>query len=290
MGEGETKETIVSTKKSLDTLVTDIYALFQNPPKHLDEVALDEFLGTIRSSIIDAFTEKDKTFYLRPSNYGKPCARSLWYGKHSTKPHEPLSSPTLIKFLYGHILEALVIFLSKQAGHEVTHLQKRVEHKGLKGSLDCYIDGVLVDVKSASSFSFEKFAKGELAERDSFGYLPQIAFYAKAEGVKDTAFVAIDKTLGKICVYKPEKLPSVDDRIDYLKEALLDGDEPPPKAFTDIPDGKSGNRKLGVECSYCGYKTTCWPKVRTFLYASGPRFLNYVAKTPNVMEALNNDG
>lgn len=59
-----------------------------------------------------------------------------------------------------------------------------------------------------------------------------------------------------------------------------------------MEDGAYGNRKLGVECSYCPFKVDCWQDVndgsglRKFIYSSGPRWLTVVKKEPNVMEDL----
>jgi DNA-binding Lrp family transcriptional regulator len=51
-----------------------------------------------------------------------------------------------------------------------------------------------------------------------------------------------------------------------------------------VPDGKSGNQKLAVGCSYCQYKHVCWSGLRTFLYSSGPRYLTEVVNEPKVQE------
>ena len=66
-----------------------------------------------------------------------------------------LAPSTRIKFLYGHILEDLLILLSRVAGHTVTEEQKQVDVEGIKGHQDCKIDGELVDCKSASGFVFK---------------------------------------------------------------------------------------------------------------------------------------
>ena len=44
--------------------------------------------------------------------------------------------------------------------------------------MDCKIDGIVTDVKSASSFGFKKFKDGQLAIDDPFGYIDQIKAYA----------------------------------------------------------------------------------------------------------------
>ena len=70
-----------------------------------------------------------------------------------------------------------------------------------------------------------------------------------------------------------------------MKE-LADPDTPiPERCYPDIPDGKSGNMKLSVPCSYCSFKEHCWPELRTFIYSNGPRYLTKVVRTPDVYEA-----
>ena len=56
----------------------------------------------------------------------------------------------------------------------------------------------------------------------------------------------------------------------------------PNRAFSDVPDGKSGNMKLGTQCSYCEFKKVCWPDLKTYIYSSGPRYLTKVVREPKV--------
>jgi len=59
-----------------------------------------------------------------------------------------------------------------------------------------------------------------------------------------------------------------------------------------VPEGKSGNMKLGVNCSYCPHKVTCWDDanngdgLRLFLYSNGPMWLTEVQKEPKVQEII----
>ena len=108
------------------------------------------------------------------SNIGKP-ERQLWYEMKSNPREVAISAPTMIKFLYGHILERVVLFLTELSGHEVTDEQKEVKVEGVVGHMDCKIDGEVVDIKSASNFAFKKFSEGTLPENDVFGYLSQLA-------------------------------------------------------------------------------------------------------------------
>jgi hypothetical protein len=46
----------------------------------------------------------------------------------------------LLNFLYGHILEEVLLLLVELAGHKATDKQKQVNLNGVKGHIDCKID------------------------------------------------------------------------------------------------------------------------------------------------------
>ena len=73
------------------------------------------------------------------------------------------------------------------------------------------------------------------------------------------------------------------DRIKHVKK-LVELPTPPEVCYESIADGKSGNQKLAVGCSYCSYKKQCWPAVRGFAYSTDPRFLVEVVNEPKVPE------
>jgi len=282
--------------KKIDTLVEDIYNLFE--PENDIEISeeevdkhLDSFTKSIKETMKNILNEKPRERRnLRLSAIGKP-ARQLWYDKNTKETPEPLQPHTRIKFLYGHLLEDLLIVLSRIAGHEVTEQQKEVNVNGIKGHQDCMIDGVLVDCKSASGRSFEKFSQKKLYSDDPFGYIAQISAYAEGNGVDEAAFLAIDKQNGNICLTPVHSLEMINakERIDYLKGAM-DKTNPPDRCYDDVPDGASGNRKLAFGCFYCEHKRTCWSDanegkgLRVFNYANGNRYLTQVKKAPNVEE------
>lgn len=226
------------------------------------------------------------------SNIGKG-ARQLWYDSRYGK-EEDLPPATVFKFIYGDIIESLLLFLAGLSGHNVTHRQAEVEVEGIKGHIDADIDGVTVDAKSASTYSFRKFADSSLIEDDPFGYLEQLAGYCEARDT-DGAFLAADKQNGHIA-YMPvsrEELKAIVDipeRIKFVKQSVGSEAEPD-RCYEDKPEGESGNRVLGVNCSYCSHKFRCWADsngglgLRTFLYSNGPKFLTTVKKEPKVREA-----
>jgi len=230
---------------------------------------------------------------LRASNLGTPCERKLWYHVNSSTEPEPLPASTLNKFIFGDLAESYLLGLCKAAGHDVTGLQDTVDVGGIRGSRDCVIDGMLFDVKSASSNSFRKFAEGRLREDDPFGYISQLSTYLKGSQSDPlvtyktkAGFLAIDKQFGHIAVdiYDlTEELDTKDKEVERKKEVVT-WNEPPDRPYEHVPDGKSGNMKLPTFCSYCEWRNTCWPGLRTFIYSHGPRYLTHVEYTPNVKE------
>jgi hypothetical protein len=288
--------------KTLDTLVEDIFTLFDENQHHEPS---EENLKLLGQNIIDimklrlAKRDEDREA-LRFSSLGKKD-RQLWYMEHAKDKAEPMSSKTFFKFLYGDLLEQLLLFLAREAGHDVTREQEELEVGGVKGHIDAVIDGVVVDVKSASPYSFKKFKDGRLFDDDPFGYIGQISGYAETlTPGQGAAFLVADKVHGDIhlmkiagettAAYKPAE------RIDHLKEVLA-SDVEPPRCYEDVKDGESGNRKLGLNCSYCPFKQHCWRDanggegLRTFLYYDGPRFLTNVARrpAPHIKEITNNE-
>ena len=270
--------------KTIDTLVKDIYDMIDDGDIDVNVEALRQFGEECQNAVYGMLKRNnDRRGSIRLSSMGQPCSRKQWY-EHNDAPREPLQPHTRIKFVFGHIIEARVLLLAKEAGHTVTDEQKEVEVDGVVGHMDAKIDGVVVDVKSASSAAFKKFKDGTLnSENDSFGYLTQISAYLEAEGEHEGAFLAMDKQLGKLALMPVTKKLGVSYEINARKEVVL-SDTVPERAFYPVPDGVSGNMKLPVNCSYCDFKHSCFPGVRTFAYGNGPRYLTTVAVLPKVPE------
>jgi len=188
----------------------------------------------------------------------------------------------------------MLLFLTRAAGHEVTDEQKKCEVNGITGSMDCKIDGVVTDVKSVSTFGFRKFKDGSMAYDDPFGYVAQIKGYANSEGATKFGWLAMDKQNGHLTylMYDEEDTQApvhekigydIGEHVDHVKQMVLQP-EPPEHCHQPKEDGKSGNMKLDIGCSYCSYKKNCWPGVRAFAYSAGPRYLVEVFNEPKVQE------
>lgn len=282
--------------KTIDTLVSDIQELFQG---HGFSDALDKFSVDLGETFKQRFKEygESRKATLRLSNYGKPL-RQLYYELHDT-PREALPVSAKFKFLFGDILESLLLVLAAEAGHAVEGLQKEVSVDGVIGHIDAIIDGVLVDVKSASTFSYKKFVSGGLRETggDPFGYIPQLAAYSLALGSIPAGFLVVDKTLGNIHLerFSSDELKSrvdVSGRIAKVRETNSKSVEPE-RCYEPVPlskSDKSGNLVLGIGCSYCGWKDHCWRDanggagLKVYQYATGPKWFVEIKKTPRVDE------
>jgi len=250
----------------------------------------------IDTLIKDIYNEEQKTGSLRLSQMGPRCPRALWYSIHSPGEAEPLPPYATIKYSYGHIIEALAIALAKAAGHSVTGEQDELTVDGIVGHRDCVIDGCIVDVKSTTSRGFIRFKDKSFAKDDSFGYLDQLDGYILGSSGdplvtnKSTGYIlAVDKQLGHMCLYEHSlREDSIRERIATYK-GIVTLDEPPRCTCETVPQGKSGNVALGIRASYSPFKYSCWPRLRTFIYADGPVYLTQVVRKPDVME-VDKDG
>lgn len=283
----------------LDTLVDDIYGqldkLSEGKEFNLSDADLDFTAERIKDSLRAWArpSERNSEFTLRMSNVGRPT-RQLWYEQNLPAETSSPAPSVQIKFLYGHILEEILLMLVRASGHKVTDEQKEVTVKGVKGHIDCKIDGEVVDIKTASKFSFNKFREGRLREDDPFGYMSQLAGYEEAEKSSEGGFLVINKESGELCLYCPEELdkPSINTQIQNVKKALKMA-TPPPRCYESVPEGKKGNMKIHRNCNYCPYKFDCYKDanngtgLRVFKYATGPVYLSHVEVAPRVEEVHN---
>lgn len=278
---------------NIENLIDDMANLLENGTQISPELA-DKYGALFSKMLQDRVAPRvpREKGTLRMSNIGKPCERQVWYDVNDPEGGEEIKAHTKLKFLYGDVIELLVLALVEASGHTVEGTQDTQKIAGISGHRDAVIDGVVIDVKSASSKSFEKFASGNLTpETDSFGYITQLESYIEAAQTDEIvteknrgAFLVVDKTLGHFCLdFHPRSMKNLDEVYEAKKE-MVKAPEPPERAFTDIPEGASGNLKLPMNCSYCQHKFSCWPEVRTFLYSNGPRYLTKIERLPNVPE------
>jgi hypothetical protein len=279
--------------KTIDTLVQDIYDLLTTKeiPEGVDIDRLCSTFGTNMGHLLREQLEPEEVrLGMRLSAVGKPDRQvyNLALGLQG----EPFDGPTYCKFLYGHIVEELVLTLAEAAGHTVTDRQKECWVEGVKGHMDGKIDGVTMDVKSASSFGFKKFRNNTLHEGDPFGYIGQLKAYAHSEGETSYGWLAMDKQNGHLAWLQYDEKDTgapyydavnydISERVRHLKK-MVGSDVVPVHCYEPVPEGTSGNMRLDTGCAYCDFKYKCWPDVRTYYYSQGPKYLTTVVREPRV--------
>ena len=212
--------------KELDTLIDDMNKVLVEGVDEIPKEVLETF-NKACGGLLFRFLKKArvKKPSLRMSNIGKPD-RQLWFELHSDGAEESAKEPNMyLKFLIGDIAELVLLALAQLAGHKVESLQEEVQIEGVTGHMDAVIDDTVVDVKSASGYSFEtKFQKGGLKDHDYFGYIDQVSGYNNAlKKANGAAFLAYNKESAETCLLKipQESIRDTKGRIRHLRKVLL---------------------------------------------------------------------
>ena len=262
----------------------------------------DEFADLSRKALKKHFTRKKEDFRLRMSNVGKPLCQLQMQAK-GVEPEKP-SHDFIVRMIIGDMLEALVIVLLKAAKIEVKSQHQKVSlgvgDRQIEGEYDIELDDGIYDIKSVSPFSFTtKFnadnGYDKIKQSDSFGYISQGHGYGMAANKPFKGWIAINKTTGEIVFtdakHTNEEKKEVYSKIYNTSTALLD-EKPFERCFTDVEEvyysKPTGNRTLGIECSYCPYKHDCWDNLefRRQLPSKGknPKWTWYTKIDPKWME------
>lgn len=276
---------------SIDTLVQDINAFVL---KNHEDAA--PFGGGIGGEIKDGYVRQlkkrdkvrdEKVIYF--SELGDVCPRRQWYKYHKSDIGEALRPETKIKFMYGDMLESLVLQLARDSGHDVSKEQEGVEHVDsgsgwrIRGRIDAVIDGHVVDVKSVTKYSEMKFHDG--LKDDPFGYYGQLNGYASVLKSDDMGFLTIQKELGHINYFPFGVDKQVFEHTVQRAIKSVDRDAPVEERIATMPQSStSKNKKLSATCSYCAFKKHCFPELRAFAYSNKVEFLTEVVDTPRVPE------
>jgi hypothetical protein len=280
-------------KQKITTLIPDIHKLLTDGKEGFSEKNIQEFFQALRGDIEEFLSPetRDNKGRLRMSAIGKHD-RQLWY-EFNDKKKRPISAQLKLRFFFGNLVESFILFLVQESGHKVTDRQKEVVIDSIKGHMDAKIDGVVVDVKSASDFGFKKFKEHTLFTDDPFGYVGQLSGYVQAEGGDTGYFLAYNKSTAELCLLELDALTMIDakKRIADLKKIMNQSDIPE-KCYTDKPDGKSGNRVIDTNCTFCDYRYGCWSDandgegLRVFSYSRVPKYFSHIEREPSVEELL----
>ena len=232
---------------------------------------------------------KRDEFGLRMSNVGRPTCQ-LWFEKNEPEKSLPLPTTFVMNMMIGDIVEAVFKGLLKEAGVKYEDDAKVTlnldDDASVSGTYDIVIDGAVDDIKSASSWSYtNKFESFDtLRQGDAFGYVAQLAGYAKAANKKAGGWWVVNKANGQF-KYVPAKGIDVDAEVAKIQQTADTMEENKfERCFDAVPEkfrGKeTGNKIIGTECGFCRYRFACWPTLQerpsVVSKAKEPKMVGYV--------------
>ena len=278
--------------------------------KHPSEIALHQYLDDatngkssmsaktiagIKKDIGEALKRqfgsrtKRRKFQLRMSNVGRPSCQ-LWFEKNQPEKSDPLPTTFVMNMMLGDIVEAVFKGLMKEAKIKFEDSDKvylNLADEKVSGTYDLVLDDAVDDIKSASDWSYRnKFESFDtLSADDAFGYVGQLAGYAKALGKKAGGWWVVNKANGSF-KYVPAENIDVDNEVKKLEENVkvvksnvfkrcYESEE---ESFRGKP---TGNRVLSKTCSFCRYKHSCWENLQELpsllSKAKDPKIVSYVS-------------
>jgi hypothetical protein len=233
----------------------------------------EETIERIGKDVMDAVRRqfgggnKRTEFGLRMSNIGRPSCQ-LWFEKNQRKSALPKPTSFVMNMMLGDIVEAVFKGVLTEAGiqfEDAEHVSLELNNATVNGTYDLVIDGAVDDVKSASDWSYRnKFESFDtLKHGDSFGYVGQLAGYAKAANKKAGGWWVVNKANGQF-KYVPAtgidmdaELAKLNATVDTVEKNVFERCfEPVAETFRGKP---TGNTVLNPNCTFCDYRYSCWP-------------------------------
>lgn len=278
--------------KSIHTLVEDIYNVASPDSSYpMERNILEHMLKNMSHAVCDTSAlGAPRQYFIRPSGVGKGL-RWHWFMNKYPDAGEVFDGRMMMLFLDGHIQEAKLLAYIKLAGHTVTHEQGKVELAGISGSCDCVIDGYLIDIKTASDYSFKKFEAGQIdLNNDPFGYIAQLSTYKQgliAAGVeiKGQGWLVYNKNDSKTVLHLIPDTQLVDatQKIEQIREAHKSDIMPEELCPGAEPKAEpNGNLEMSFMCAYCPFKDKCWPDYQVYKYSNKNKLYVKVVKEPRV--------
>jgi len=235
----------------------------------MSETTINQVAADISDALKRQFGGGNKRgdFRIRMSNVGRPTCQ-LWYEKNKPEVALPFPTTFIMNMMLGDIVEAVFKGVLKEAGVRYEDSEKVSLDCGdtvVNGSYDIVINDAVDDIKSASDWSYRnKFESYDtLASGDGFGYVGQLAGYAKASGKKVGGWWVVNKANGAF-KYVPATGLDLEAEVQKIKDTVQTVEENKfEKCFQPVPEkfrGKeTGNKVLNDGCKFCSYRFDCWP-------------------------------
>ena len=243
-------------------------------PVKISDKLVEEFGEACKSALRKQFSEeRRREFKPRMSNIGRPLCQLQMEAQNIKGEGQPYN--VKMRNTFGDLIEALSIFVLKSAGVKIEDEQKSVKYKfngsAIEGRYDVKINKKIWDIKSASPYSFKnKFGEAggfeAVAKDDAFGYISQGYLYSESEKLPFGGWIVINKSTGEWVVCET---PLLDDeyKVNAIQTAKnnihnLEKKKPFKRCYNEIEETfrtkKTGNKVLGMTCSFCSYKLPCW--------------------------------
>tara|TARA_R100000234_G_scaffold113235_1_gene87495 strand:+ start:2239 stop:3087 length:849 start_codon:yes stop_codon:yes gene_type:complete len=256
----------------------------------MGENTIEQIANDIKDALHRQFNSKQKRQYsLRMSSIGRPSCQ-LWFEKNL--PNKALPKPTtfVMNMMLGDIVEAVFKGLLKEASVDFKNSEQvklELKDKTVTGTYDLILDDKVDDIKSASNWSYRyKFESFDtLKDGDGFGYIGQLAGYAKATDTKVGGWWVVNKTNGDF-KYVPATGIEVDKEISKMEETIKAVEskelvrcfEPEPEYFRGKP---TGNMVLNKNCTFCDFRQECWKTLQVLpaqkSSAKEPKMVQYIS-------------
>jgi hypothetical protein len=234
------------------------------------EEAGERFKAVLRKTFNET---RGGNFRIYMSNAGKPVCQLQM--ERNGAAQEPQTAAFRMKMLLGDATETILRAVMQASGVKIDASNVKVTLPILpgieiRGEYDFKIKGAIWDAKSSSRYAFDnKWAAGftHVEQYDDFGYCAQLYGYAEADNAKAGGFIVVCKETGRLtaieAVDTPEYRAKHRNKIKENVIKILDVERPFERQFPDVAEafyGKpTGNRTLGMSCSFCQFKWSCWP-------------------------------
>lgn len=253
---------------------------------------LDKALADTRVAMDKQFNQQQASnqgFFLRMSNVGRPLCQ-LWYAKNKPEVALPKSYNFKLNMVIGDVTETCIKAILTESGvawEDGHKVELKLGKHTIPGEHDLVIDNKVWDVKSCSPWAFKnKWDSYEsLAKGDTFGYIGQLAGYAKALDKEAGGWLVYNKANGE---YKTVEATGLDMEAE-LKEIqhkadYIANDVPFMRSFEAVEESYyrklTGNKHLCTECGFCDYREDCWPTLQELPQigskAKHPKMIPYV--------------
>lgn len=212
---------------------------------------------------------------IRLSSCGR-CPRQIAYAYHGIeKKGKEIDSRAKMVFWLGDLVEYTVVNLAQASGVRlestgVNQLTVHIEINGVR--LEGHPDGlivlesgerVLLEIKSMSSYGYEKFKRGEIDD----GYIAQVNSYMESEefkklNVNRCLFIAVNKEAGVMMERPLEKDPKI---VEQIRKSLLSVLKSTPDNLPKAPYFPNEKGQYPWQCLYCAWWGKCHPTAQKVL-------------------------